>query len=694
MSALPLLALLLAAGEPQQPQPAVPRRRRGRRPPSAPRRRAVAPVARRVEGKVTFATATTVYLDAGALEGLAIGQVIQLTRAAQPVGACTVRETGRPLVHLHGAGGPRRGSLLGRHDRARRARGGQDGPHPHRGGAGQPQRHRDRDPGGAGRVEGAAPRRGPRPAPQHPGRPGLRGLARQPVGPGGLAAGPARRPGERTRRLRRVQVLRRRAPHAVDPAGRDLRAGLLDPAAGLRPGALPARSEEELERRLRTGHALVRPRLDRLRRRPGRPAVRPDRGRHLRGRGPGSRTPPSRPSTGTPGASTSTSRPPWARRCSPAARARAVVQNPAVLRHYEGELLLNYWAGGVFSASGNLRMGFGDVHAPSYIDSARLALSVRPVPIFWISGGFSYWGLLMPNDEPIATYPGPSRRADGSIGRRRDPLAAHRRAGRLGGRPDVRPVPHLRGARGDLHEGAGRPLLRLPEGPGMGRGAERLGADRLGPRAGGAAHRQGLLVPDHRDRRRGVELRAGERRRPHAERDGRAEPLALAPGDGDGAGRRSTTSRRRCHSGRRRTSSSSVPTDRARGGVQRGWRRAPGGGPWWARSPSFREAGCRRRVGVPLRGAGPRGRWFTSGEWRRVTPGPSNAGSRRPLRRRRYEATPAPAGDARAEGDANSAASWGDPGAHPRTASRERGVRAAGNAFAWPSWALRQPATE
>ena len=94
----------------------------------------------------------------------------------------------------------------------------------------------------------------------------------------------------------------------------------------------------------------------------------------------------------------------------------AVVQNPAVLRHYEGELLLNYWAGGVFSASGDLRMGFGDVHAPSYIDSARLALTVRPVPIFWISGGFSYWGLTMPNDEPIATYPGPSRRADGSMG--------------------------------------------------------------------------------------------------------------------------------------------------------------------------------------------------------------------------------------------------------------------------------------
>jgi hypothetical protein len=94
----------------------------------------------------------------------------------------------------------------------------------------------------------------------------------------------------------------------------------------------------------------------------------------------------------------------------------ALVQNPAVERHYEGELLLNYWAGGVFSASGDLRMGFGDVRAPAYIDAARISLTVRPDPIVWLSAGFSYWGLLLPENEPIATYPGPSRRADGSAG--------------------------------------------------------------------------------------------------------------------------------------------------------------------------------------------------------------------------------------------------------------------------------------
>ena len=56
------------------------------------------------------------------------------------------------------------------------------------------------------------------------------------------------------------------------------------------------------------------------------------------------------------------------------------------------------------------------MQAPSSIDAARLSLSVRPVPIFWITAGFSYWGLTQANDEPIATYPGPSRWADGSTG--------------------------------------------------------------------------------------------------------------------------------------------------------------------------------------------------------------------------------------------------------------------------------------
>jgi hypothetical protein len=94
----------------------------------------------------------------------------------------------------------------------------------------------------------------------------------------------------------------------------------------------------------------------------------------------------------------------------------ALVQNDAVQRHYEGELLLSYWAGSVLSASGDLRMGFGDVSSPSYVDSARLVVTLRPVPIAWLTGSFAYWGLTVPDGEPIATYPGPSRRADGTLG--------------------------------------------------------------------------------------------------------------------------------------------------------------------------------------------------------------------------------------------------------------------------------------
>ena len=158
----------------------------------------------------------------------------------------------------------------------------------------------------------------------------------------------------------------------------------------------------------------------------------------------------------------------------------AVVQNPEVQRHYEGELLLNYWAGGLFSASGDLRMGFGDVRAPAYIDAARLFITLRPVPIFWLSAGFSYWGLLIPNGEPIATYPGPSRRADGTAGVDATPWL---RVAALGGWVDDLTsiaFPRLRGTGGHLHEGPGGALLRLPEGPRMGGRAERLGTDRLG----------------------------------------------------------------------------------------------------------------------------------------------------------------------------------------------------------------------
>ena len=62
--------------------------------------------------------------------------------------------------------------------------------------------------------------------------------------------------------------------------------------------------------------------------------------------------------------------------------------------------------------------------------------------------------------------------------------------------------------------------------------------------------------------------------------------------------------------------------------------------PRWRGSPSFRQDVRRRALGrrSPLRC--PRGRWRARLSWRRVTPGPSDASSRRPLRRLRYERRP------------------------------------------------------
>jgi hypothetical protein len=60
-------------------------------------------------------------------------------------------------------------------------------------------------------------------------------------------------------------------------------------------------------------------------------------------------------------------------------------------------------------------MGFGDLRAPAFIDAGRIYLTARPLPILNISAGFSYWGLAIPDSEPMATYPGPSRRADASV---------------------------------------------------------------------------------------------------------------------------------------------------------------------------------------------------------------------------------------------------------------------------------------
>jgi hypothetical protein len=415
VTALPFLVLLLSVAAPQQTPPAIAPVPGAAGPPAAPLAEPVAPVVRRVEGKVTFATATTAYIDAGALEGVAVGQVIQLTRLAQPAGTCTVRETADHSSTCTGQG-VRAGDRFA--------------------------------------VETSVP-----------GAPAVAKMVPVPTdeeldGRNAIVTGTPvalveAKAQPRDVVLGQLPIVRGDLGYALwlaSPSGPgdsqrlqlDVRVNGLDAFAGFKffadarlmqwtqrnetylPGSSTQLLVHDLELAQRDPRKSWSASFGRVMPwfAPGATVFDGAQGGMRFGRtevgifgglvpDPYTTEPTTNRYTG--GVYASFEAPLGATLLSGSARA-AVVQNPAVLRHYEGELLLNYWAGGVFSASGDLRMGFGDVQAPSYIDAARLALTIRPVPIFWISGGFSYWGLAMSNDEPIATYPGPSRRADGSIG--------------------------------------------------------------------------------------------------------------------------------------------------------------------------------------------------------------------------------------------------------------------------------------
>jgi hypothetical protein len=411
MNRLPLLALSLSfAAQAQTPPPRAPA------PVDAATQAAPpSPVVRRVDGKVTFATATTAYIDAGALEGVAIGQVVRLTRASQPSGTCTIRETADHSSTCTGEG-IRAGDRFAFETT----------------------------------LPGAPPVAKLAPIPTEEELD-----SRNAVVTGTPVALVEAKVQPRDVVLGQLPIVRGDLGYAVwlaSPSGPgdsqrlqlDIQVNGLDAFAGFRFFAdarlmqwtqrnetyLPGSSTQLLvydlelaqrdpKRSWSASFGRVMPWFA-----PGSTVFDGAQGGLRFGRteiGIFGGTVPDTYTTEptldryTGGVYANFEAPIGSTLLSGSARA-AVVQNPAVLRHYEGELLLNYWAGGVFSASGDLRMGFGDVHAPSYIDSARLALSIRPVPIFWISGGFSYWGLTTPNDEPIATYPGPSRRADGSVG--------------------------------------------------------------------------------------------------------------------------------------------------------------------------------------------------------------------------------------------------------------------------------------
>jgi len=94
----------------------------------------------------------------------------------------------------------------------------------------------------------------------------------------------------------------------------------------------------------------------------------------------------------------------------------AVVENPSLQRHYEGELQVSFWAGAALTAGADVRFGGGDLTAPGYLDLARVYFSTRPWAPLAIGAGYSYWGLRIPDVALRAVWPGASHRADGSVG--------------------------------------------------------------------------------------------------------------------------------------------------------------------------------------------------------------------------------------------------------------------------------------
>jgi hypothetical protein len=79
----------------------------------------------------------------------------------------------------------------------------------------------------------------------------------------------------------------------------------------------------------------------------------------------------------------------------------------------ELEAAAGLWLSRALDVSGEIQVGGGDVHAPGYLDLARIAFFGRPADAFSFSGGFGYVGLTTPEESIVrAAWPGPSRRGD------------------------------------------------------------------------------------------------------------------------------------------------------------------------------------------------------------------------------------------------------------------------------------------
>jgi hypothetical protein len=97
----------------------------------------------------------------------------------------------------------------------------------------------------------------------------------------------------------------------------------------------------------------------------------------------------------------------------------AVSTSPELGTRFEGQLRSFLLLGRSVNASCDLRIGLGGLHqAPAGIDAAQVDLGGRPYPSILVSGLFRYVGLLIPDVPPPAPalYPAPERRWDAAAG--------------------------------------------------------------------------------------------------------------------------------------------------------------------------------------------------------------------------------------------------------------------------------------